>query len=52
METLYHIEHYRKILSLRDSNPVAEISSYVENAVCESDIRDMIFHIIANLLKI
>ena len=51
-ETLYHIEYYRKFLSLQNSDPVAEISSYVENGVYESDIGDMILHIIANLLKI
>ena len=51
-ETLYHIEYYRKFLSLQSSDPVAEISSYVENGVYETDIGDMILHIIANLLKI
>ena len=51
-ETLYHIEYYRKFLSLQNSDPVAQISSYVENGVYDSDIGDMILHIIANLLKI
>ena len=51
-ETLYHIEYYRKFLSLQNSDAVAEISSCVENGVYESDIGDMILHIIANLLKI
>ena len=51
-KTLYHIEYYRKFLSLQSSDPVAEISSYFENGVYESDIEDMILHIIANLLKI
>ena len=39
-------------MSLQNNDPVARISSYVENGVCESDIGDMILHIIANLLKI
>ena len=51
-ETLYHIEYYRKFLSLQNSDPVAEISSYVENGVYESDIGHMFLHIIANLIKI
>ena len=51
-ETLYHIEYYRKFLSLQNSNLLAEISSCIENGVYESDIGDMILHIIANLLKI
>ena len=51
-ETLYHIEYYRKFLSLQNSNLLAEISSCIENGVYESDIGEMILHIIANLLKI
>ena len=51
-ERLYHIKYYRKFLSLRNSDLVADILSYVENGVYDGDIGDMILHIIANLLKI
>ena len=51
-ETLFHIQYHRKFLSLQNSDPVAEILSYGKSGVYESDIGDMILHIIANLLKI
>ena len=50
-ETLYHIEYYRKLLSLQNSDTVAEISRYVE-CIWEWYLRHDSSYYIANLLKI
>ena len=51
-EILCHIGYYKQFMSLEDTDPVGEMPNYIKHAVYESDIGDMVLHIVGNLLNI
>ena len=51
-EILRQTGYYKQFMSLEDNDPVAEMTNYIKHGVYESDIGDMILHIVVNLLNI
>ena len=48
-EALCRIGYYKRFMILEDTDPLGEMSNYIKNGIYESDIGNMILHVVANL---
>ena len=51
-EVLIKFDYYRQFMNLKENDPVVEITNYVKRGVYDSNVGDMILHVLANLLNI